>query len=330
MTTVSARSFLAAGLAAATVGSIALAPVPTPGGKAAVAITSPAIQLSAALQPLIQPAETAPSSPAPAAAAPQASAIGAGSAGNTIINVYNAVEPWVAWGYELAQWALSFVPGLWWVAPGIDMFYFTVEPLVQSAVYSFAYLIDGEPSLIGPTIRAGIQQAANNFVIYGIAWIESIVPFPPLPPFPIFPVASVAATRAANRVAAATAAATPEAATQEATASEAIPPAATTQEATEAVTRVEDQIAAAPAPTRARVGRNPLRSARHQERPGTTHAAPAASTPAPIPASTDATEFTGTSNPVPAPAPLARTSPTRNAQAADRKVRGARSSAHTG
>ena len=78
------------------------------------------------------------------------------------------------------------------------MFYFTVEPLVQSAVYSFAYLIDGEPSLIGPTIRAGIQQAANNFVIYGIAWIESIVPFPPLPPFPIFPVvASVAATRAA-------------------------------------------------------------------------------------------------------------------------------------
>ena len=117
MTTVSARSFLAAGLAAATVGSIALAPVPTPGGKAAVAITSPAIQLSAALQPLIQPAETARPRLPPPTAAPKRAPSG-GSAGNTIINVYNAVEPWVAWGYELAQWALSFVPGLWWVAPG--------------------------------------------------------------------------------------------------------------------------------------------------------------------------------------------------------------------
>jgi hypothetical protein len=182
--TVSVRSCLVASLAAATLSTVAVVPVPMP---RADALNLPAIELTAAVLPLIQPAAAIT-----AAAAPAAAASASGSLGNAIINTYDALEPWVAWGFELADWALSFVPGLWWVAPAIDLAYFTAEPIVQSLVYSFAYLIDGQPALIGPTIQAGFTQAADNFVTYAFYWVYSLVPLPPLPPFPVFPVASVA------------------------------------------------------------------------------------------------------------------------------------------
>jgi len=182
--TVSVRSCLVASLAAATLSTVAVVPVPTP---LADALNLPAIELTAAVLPLIQPAAAIT-----AAVAPAATAAASGSLGNVIINTYDALEPWVAWGFELADWALSFVPGLWWVAPAIDLAYFTAEPIVQSLVYSFAYLIDGQPALIGPTIGAGFTQAADNFVTYAFYWVYSLVPLPPLPPFPVFPVASVA------------------------------------------------------------------------------------------------------------------------------------------
>lgn len=314
MTTVSVRSFLAAGLAAATVGSATMTPSQDLGATPTAVIASPQIQLSAALQPLIQPVGVPAATTTPTATEPQASAIGAGSAGDVIINVYNYVEPWVAWGFELAQWALSFVPGLWWVAPGIDMAYFTVEPLVQSLVYSFAYLIDRQPSLIGPTIRSGIQQSASNFVQYGIYWIESIVPFPPLPPFPIFPFASVPAAsvqmasvvppiaaRAARRAAAATATTAPAAP------DEAVP--------------ADEPVTATDAPAKARVARNPLRAATRRTSPAADNG-PAARTVESSPVSADTAAA--------APTTPAGKSPTRNAAAAGHEVKAARSVARAG
>jgi len=211
--TVSVRSYLAAGLAAATLSAAAVVPVTV---SRTEAVNLPSIELSAAVLPLIQPAAAAAgtvlgtldsaassrvspaaSAPKPIAAAtsavaPAPAAAASGSLGNAIINTYSALQPWVAWGFELADWALSFVPGLWWIAPAIDLAYFTAEPIVQSLVYSFAYLIDGQPALIGPTIQAGLTQAAGNFVTYSFYWFTSLIPLPPLPPFPVFPVASVA------------------------------------------------------------------------------------------------------------------------------------------
>jgi hypothetical protein len=128
---------------------------------------------------------------------PGPTAAATGSPGDTIINAYNVLEPWVAYGFELADWALGFVPGVWWVSPAVDLAYFTAEPIVQSLVYSFAFLIDGQSELIGPTLQAGVNEAATNFVIYSFYWFTSLVPLPPLPPFPVFPVASVAPAAAA-------------------------------------------------------------------------------------------------------------------------------------
>lgn len=141
------------------------------------------------------PGSALPAASTAALAAPQAAATGSGIE-SLIKNTYDAVEPWVAWGFELAQWGLSFVPGLWWVAPGIDLAYFSIEPLVQAGVYTIADVLGLNFAQIGPDIRAGIQQSAQNAVTYALAWLQSLVPFPPLPPFPPRPGAAVAAPTA--------------------------------------------------------------------------------------------------------------------------------------
>ena len=187
--TVSARSYLAAGLAAVTLSAATVVPMASP--RPDVVIMG-SLDLTATVSPLIQPLV-----PAAAAAVPGPAAAATGSPGDTIINAYNYLEPWVAYGFELADWALGFVPGVWWVSPAVDLAYFTAEPIVQSLVYSFAFLIDGQSELIGPTLQAGVNEAATNFVIYSFYWFTSLVPLPPLPPFPVFPVASVAPAAAA-------------------------------------------------------------------------------------------------------------------------------------
>ena len=162
------RSLLAAGMAATAVGAIALAPVTAP--ERTVTLASPAVALT--------------------------------SIGTDIKAFYNVVEPWAAYGAEVATYALGFVPGLWWVAPGIDLAYFTIEPLVQAGVYSFADLIDLNFAQIPIDINAGINESLDNFVTFGLAWIGSLVPIPPLPPFPGASVSNPAASsRAATRVA---------------------------------------------------------------------------------------------------------------------------------
>ena len=201
--TVSARSYLAAGLAAVTLSAATVVPMASP--RPDVVIMG-SLNLTATVSPLIQPLV-----PAAAAAVPGPTAAVTGSPGDTIINAYNYLEPWVAYGFELADWALGFVPGVWWVSPAVDLAYFTAEPIVQSLVYSFAFLIDGQAELIGPTLQTGVNEAAANFVTYAFYWFTSLVPLPPFPPFPIFPVASVApaaasvASRAARVASSATA-----------------------------------------------------------------------------------------------------------------------------
>jgi hypothetical protein len=182
--TVSTRSYLAAGLAAVTLSAVAVVPMASP--RPDVVIMG-SLDLTATVSPLIQPLV-----PATAAAVPGPTAAVTGSPGDTIINAYNYLEPWVAYGFELADWALGFVPGVWWVSPAVDLAYFTAEPIVQSLVYSFAFLIDGQSELIGPTLQTGLNEAATNFVTYSFYWFTSLVPLPPFPPFPVFPVASVA------------------------------------------------------------------------------------------------------------------------------------------
>jgi hypothetical protein len=123
-------------------------------------------------------------------AAPEASSVTT-PIEDAIKNTYNFVEPWAAYGAELTQYVLGFIPGLWWIAPGIDLAYFTIEPLVQAGVYTFADVIGLDFAQIGPDISTGVQTSINNAITYGLAWLNSLVPLPPLPPFPPLPGAAV-------------------------------------------------------------------------------------------------------------------------------------------
>ena len=227
--TVSVRSYLAAGLAAATMSAVAVIPVTLPRVDA---VTLPSIELSAAVGSLVQPVTAAagamlgaatPAAATPAAAATAATAAATaaadpvaataaadpvaaatGSAGDMIINAYNALEPWVQWGFEVAAWAVSYLPWpLGWLGQQINIAYDTGEPIVQALVYSFAFLIDGQVDLIGPTLTNGVNTAVTNLVQGEIAWVLGF--FPPLPPGPVLPVFPTAA--AAGRAATTTASA---------------------------------------------------------------------------------------------------------------------------
>jgi hypothetical protein len=145
---------------------------------------------------------------APVAASP---VVNLTSLGSDIKYLYNAAEPWAAYGAELATYALGFVPGLWWVAPGIDLAYFSIEPLVQAAVYSFADAIDLNFEQIPIDISNGLTEAGDNFVTYSLAWLNSLVPLPPLPPLPPFPGAAVQAPGEGSQLIGRSAAAAPAA-----------------------------------------------------------------------------------------------------------------------
>ena len=218
--TVSVRSFLAAGLAAATVSAVMLVPVSTPRTDVLTlstdAFTWSSIELSSIeLSPIELSAAVAalpaPFTPATAAANPGPVAAATGSAGEAIINTFNAVEPFVQYGFELAAWAAGYLPWpIGWLGQQINIAYNTGEPIVQALVYSFAYLIDGQFDLIGLTLSYGLNLAVTNFVEGEIAWLLSFLPpLPPLPPPPPFPTAAVASRVAAAAVAARASADTP-------------------------------------------------------------------------------------------------------------------------
>lgn len=169
----SARSYLIAGVSAAVVGAAVVTPASVPALNPAKSAAA-AVALSSVTTPLE----------------------------NAIKNTYNFVEPWVAWGAELTQYVLSFIPGVWWLAPAIDLGYFTIEPLVQSGVFVFADVVGLDFAQIWPDITAGVSESVSNAVDYALAWLNSIVPLPPFPPFPPRPFASVPAGAEAASLAA--------------------------------------------------------------------------------------------------------------------------------
>lgn len=192
---------LSAGILAATVTAYGAAPISAPAGPLPM-ISVPAVDLAAALQPLLDPAG---GPGAPVAASATANVGGeTSSPGDWIINVYNVVQPWVAYGVELFAWAVEWLPwpiGL--LAPQADIIYSGWQPFAQSVVYSLAFLVDGQFDLVLPTLVNGIQTGVSTLVQNEIAWILSF--FPPLPPIGYAAAAAVSAAAPAGRSAEATA-----------------------------------------------------------------------------------------------------------------------------
>jgi hypothetical protein len=118
-----------------------------------------------------------------------AAAVPAAAFGDGIKTLYNVIEPWVAYGFDVASYAAGWVPyGGWIVASQIQYFYHWIEPMVQSGLFNILDWLGGSISF---------SQGLNNFL--HVAWNETwqfffdelyflfgsiLPPLPPLPPLP--------------------------------------------------------------------------------------------------------------------------------------------------
>ena len=213
--TTTVRSCLIAGAAAVTATGLAFTAVqPTPhdvavpahSTSAAPHLTQAMVDLLAAANRMTATLPTPPTVPHPQASgftpsstpgndpiAVQPSALLGGFPGvqDAIIGTYNTVEPWVQYGFQLAEYAAGWVPIVGWLAPQIGIVYDFGEAIVGSVVYNVAYWIGGTQSFgagVGNVIRDSIQ-AGIDLVQDEVGWI-----LPPLPPLPVTTVRTASAT----------------------------------------------------------------------------------------------------------------------------------------
>jgi hypothetical protein len=211
---VSFRSCLTAGVAIITAAAIAFVPsvkepVPAATPPQVVQIASPPIELAAQVQPTVtatnlpgllvewlQRIIVPPSAGQPFPTPQLPPVVAPTSIGSSIIGVYNAVEPWVRYGFDLAAYAVGWIPYVGWLAPQITIFYNFGERIARSITYNIANWLDGNISFGQGLVNVGIDTI-NSFIFLAndqlAFWLPPLPPIPPLPGI-IFPFAATEAT----------------------------------------------------------------------------------------------------------------------------------------
>jgi hypothetical protein len=211
--TVSVRSYLTVGVAAIAASAVAVAPVQAPAPQS---ISTAAVRLSAAVQPLIEPVDTAAavlglvnaSTPKPAAASagatPQASAT-ANATGDWVINAWNFADYWISYAADLTQYVLGWVWPLSLIGDQAPILWDNLgSPIGDATVYGLIVPVLNDPfnwsvwsaglrTVAQTTVTALINTGRAEFN-YFLGWL--IPPLPPLP-FPPLPIAAVPAGPAA-------------------------------------------------------------------------------------------------------------------------------------
>ncbi len=102
--------------------------------------------------------------------------------GTAIENAYLAIEPWVAYGFELVSYAVRWLFLIGILAPQINYFYYLVEPIVQSVLFNAIDFLDGTVSFAQGlnNIYAAGAASINQFIATETYWFRSL--FPPPPP----------------------------------------------------------------------------------------------------------------------------------------------------
>ena len=112
-------------------------------------------------------------------------------------DIYYAIQPWVQYGVELAQWATVWIPP---VSSQIGILYFDgIQPVVEATVNALAGVVQNPFNIIGVLSAYGttLGVIGYNFVAAEAAWLG--FPLPPLPPLP--PLASVSRSSAPSATA---------------------------------------------------------------------------------------------------------------------------------
>jgi hypothetical protein len=113
-----------------------------------------------------------------------------------IKNTYNAIEPWVRYGFELATYAVGWIPYVGWLSPQIMIFYSFGERIARSDVFNLDDWLFGPLPFVQGYINNAVDKW-NAVVQLGIdQWNFWLPPLPPLPPLPL--AASQTTTLTAN------------------------------------------------------------------------------------------------------------------------------------
>lgn len=209
----SARSAMAAGVSMLAVSAAVIAPVHPSDAPA----PDPAVRLAAAVEPLQPPWLTYQRKSSEALLGPSVASVdlpnlliewleriivppslGAefpepnfppvivgNSIDSTIKNVYNAIEPWVEWGFDVAAYAVGWVPYVGWLAPQISIFYDFGERIVRSITFNIADWLGGNISFGQGLVNVGIDTI-NSFIYLAndqlAFWLPPLPPIPPIGP----------------------------------------------------------------------------------------------------------------------------------------------------
>lgn len=100
---------------------------------------------------------------------------------DAIVNTYHAIEPWVRYGFELATYAVGWVPWVGWLSPQIMIFYNFGERIVESLVVNSANWLWG-PLPFGEGLANVARDSWDALVQLGRdEWNFWLPPLPPLP-----------------------------------------------------------------------------------------------------------------------------------------------------
>ena len=80
------------------------------------------------------------------------------SVGTSIKAIYNTVEPWVRYGFDVAAYAVGWVPYVGWLSGQIPIFYNFGERIARSITYNFADWLDGRISFGQGLINIGVDM----------------------------------------------------------------------------------------------------------------------------------------------------------------------------
>ncbi|MCV7301506.1 hypothetical protein H7J93_17950 [Mycobacterium barrassiae] len=105
---------------------------------------------------------------------------------SVVKNVYNAVEPWVEWGFDVAAYAVGWIPYVGWLAPQIEIFYNFGERIVRSITFNIADWLGGNISFWDGLVNV-VVDTINSFIFLAndqlAFWLPPLPPIPPIGPF---------------------------------------------------------------------------------------------------------------------------------------------------
>src|SRR5262249_5994713 len=109
---------------------------------------------------------------------------------------YHAIEPWVRYGFEVATYAVGWIPYVGWLSGQIMIFYNFGERIVHAIVHNTLDWLNGNGSF-AQNVADGVWWTVDAFIQLGIdEWNFFLPPLPPLPPLPC----SARATEVLNNI----------------------------------------------------------------------------------------------------------------------------------